>query len=579
LGALPGMAVLLGMAMAGGAAAQVALPPGTPQPPPTGSPIPRVAPVPPPNVAPGLTSPATEPLQNLAPSTARRVTSVVVDGSTILDQSEVNAIVAGTVGPAVPTSTIEEARLNLLRRYRDNGYPLVTVAASLAADGRLRYTITEGRIAEVKLDGDIGPAGSRVLDFLGNLVQPGPVKAAALERWLLLAQDVPGVSMQTVLRPSESEPGALVLVARVTRSWYSGYLAVDNRAYHYTGPIQALGVIGANSFTSLGERTEISLFKSVFDNTQIFGQAAFETFLGHKGIKIRLYGGAGDTQPSGQLHQFGYDARTVVAGAQISYPVIYTRRQKLTVLGNFDLIQSDVFTSTGGTTAPTSKDQLRVVRVGLDYALQDIWLGAARPSVNQAQLRVSRGIDGLGSSHTGSLSLGRQDSNVEFTKISAELSRNQTLFSPWQDASVSVLLLAAGQFSNDIVPSAEKFYLGGQRYTRGFYAGEVTGDKALAATVELQLNTGYQTSLFGTAWDIGLQFYGFYDWGESWENKKLDQNHTLRSFGLGLRTALTRNIEVDIEGVNRLTRQTQSSGGLVKPLGEKALYMRLLARF
>jgi hemolysin activation/secretion protein len=85
--------------------------------------------------------------------------------------------------------------------------------------------------------------------------------------------------------------------------------------------------------------------------------------------------------------------------------------------------------------------------------------------------------------------------------------------------------------------------------------------------------------MFGTAWDIGLQFYGFYDWGESRENKKLDQNHTLRSFGLGLRTAVTRNIEIDIEGVNRLTRQTQSASGLVKPLGEKALYMRLLARF
>ena len=222
---------------------------------------------------------------------------------------------------------------------------------------------------------------------------------------------------------------------------------------------------------------------------------------------------------------------------------------------------------TGGTTTLTSKDSLRVLRVGTDYALQDLLLGAPRPAVNQVTVRLSHGLDGLGSSHTGSTSLGRQDSNVEFTKVTAELSRNQTLFSPWQDATVSLLAVLAGQYSPDIVPSAEKFYLGGMRYTRGFYAGEVTGDKALAATVELQLNTGYQTSLFGTAYDIGLQFYGFYDWGESWENKKLDTNRTLRSFGLGLRAALTRNIEVDIEGVNRLTRQTQSNSGVVKPLG------------
>ena len=573
----PTLLAFASLALAGAAQAQAPLP-AIPQPP-QGSPIPRIAPPPPPNVAPGLTTPSAEPLQNLAPNTPRRVTAVVVDGSTILPADQVQAITAGTVGPAVPTSTIEGARLELLRRYRDDGYPLVTVAASLAADGRLRYTITEGRIAEVQLDGDIGPAGTKVLDFLGNLILPGPVKASALERWLLLAQDVPGVSLQTVLRPSESEPGALVLVARVSRSAVTGFLAVDNRAYRYTGPIQGLGVVGYNSLTSLGERTELSLFKSIFDNSQIFGQVAFESFIGKSGLKIRLYGGAGDTRPTGALALVGYNGRTVVAGAQVSYPVIYTRQQKLSVTGLFDMVQSDVYTSTAGSTTLTSKDSLRIVRLGFDYALQDLTFGAARPAVNQATMRISHGLDAFGASHTGSITLGRLGSNTEFTKVTAEISRNQTLFSPWQDATVSLLMVGAGQASRDVLPSAEKFYLGGMRYTRGFYAGEVTGDNALAATAELQLNTGYQTSVFGSAYDIGLQFYGFYDWGESWENKRLDADKSLRSFGIGLRAALTRNIEVDVEGVNRLTRQTQSSSGGVKPLGEKAMYMRMLARF
>ena len=182
----------------------------------------------------------------------------------------------GLVGPAVPTSEIEGARLELLKRYRDAGFPLVTVAAALTSDGTLRYTVTEGRITEVKLDGDIGPAGSKVLDFLNNLVQPGPVNAARLERWLLMAQDVPGVSLQTVLRPSESEPGSLTLVARVSRSAVSGYVAADNRAYRFSGPEQVLGLVGFNSLTSFGERTELSLYKSLLNNTQIFGQASLE---------------------------------------------------------------------------------------------------------------------------------------------------------------------------------------------------------------------------------------------------------------------------------------------------------------
>jgi hemolysin activation/secretion protein len=489
----------------------------------------------------------------------------------------IGALTQGLVGPAVPTSSIEAARLGLLRRYRDAGFPLVTVAAALTADGKLRYTVTEGRVAEVQLDGDIGPAGSKVLEFLQNIVQPGAVSAASLEKWLLLAQDVPGVALQTVLRPSESEPGALTLVARVSRTAISGYVAADNRAYKFSGPEQVLGLVGFNSFTSFGERTELSLYKSLFNNTQIFGQAAIEGFLGGSGAKVRLYAGAGDTRPGGTLRTAGYDGQSVVAGAQISYPLLYSRQQKLNLLGVFDMIQSTVFL--GGTSAPSSKDSLRVVRLGVDYALQDLVFGPSRPAINQVSARLSRGLPALGASHTGSTTLGRQGSNVEYTKFTAEISRNQTLFSPWQDATVNLLALVAGQGSRDVIPSAEKYYLGGMRFTRGFYAGEVTGDSAFAATVELQLNTGVAGEAFGQPYDVGLQFYGFYDMGQSFENRALDANKRLSSVGIGVRAALTSYLELDLEGVSRLTRSPESSSAAVKPLSEQAFYWRLLGRF
>lgn len=540
-----------------------------------GNPIPQISPPPQLPVGPGLAAPQSEPLTNLAPNTPRRVTSAVVEGSTILSDAEAAALVGDVVGPAVPTSAIEAGRLALLKRYRDASYPLVTVSASLAADGKLRFTITEGRIAEVQLDGNIGPSGVKVLEFLNRLVRPGPVDSAALERWLLLAQDVPGVTLQTVLRPSESEPGALTLVARVSRAAISGFITADNRAYRYTGPEQALGVVGYNGLTSLGDRTEISLFKSIYNTAQIFGQVATEAYVGSSGLKLRFYAGAGDTQPTGTLHSVGYDGQTVVAGAQASYPVIYTRQQKLNVVGLFDMVQSVVYQNG----AINSKDSLRVIRLGADYALQDLLLGASRPAVNQIVTRLSHGLEGLGASHTGSTSLGRSGSNVGFTKFSAELSRTQTLFSPWSDASVAFMGLIAGQASQDVIPSAEKFYLGGLRFTRGFYAGQVTGDNAMAATAELQLNTGFQGDFYGTPLEVGLQFYTFYDWGETWENKSLDPNARLRSFGIGLRTTLTQYTEIDIEGVSRMTRMPSGTTGAVAPLGGQAFYWRLIGRF
>jgi hypothetical protein len=108
--------------------------------------------------------------------------------------------------------------------------------------------------------------------------------------------------------------------------------------------------------------------------------------------------------------------------------------------------------------------------------------------------------------------------NVGFTKLNADISRTQTLFEPWAGASVSLLALLTGQYSNDVVPQVEQFYLGGLRLNPGYYSGEVTGDSALAAYGELRLDDSWEAALIGRSFDIGAQFFGFWSWGETWNN-------------------------------------------------------------
>ncbi|HEY2133493.1 MAG TPA: ShlB/FhaC/HecB family hemolysin secretion/activation protein, partial [Acetobacteraceae bacterium] len=84
-------------------------------------------------------------------------------------------------------ASIEAVRTKILRRYRDDGYPLTAVSAVRDSAGVLHFRVTEGHIADVKLDGDIGPAGVQVLRFLHRLTEPKAITAAALERYLLLA--------------------------------------------------------------------------------------------------------------------------------------------------------------------------------------------------------------------------------------------------------------------------------------------------------------------------------------------------------------------------------------------------------
>lgn len=152
---------------------------------PQGSPIPRILPSAPPGVGPGPglgnAVPAAVPAGDVA------VRSVRIEGTTAYAGPQTAAITAGLIGRSVPLARIEAARTALLNLYRGDGYALTSVTATVEPDGALRFTVIEGRVAKVKLEGDIGPAGTQVLRFLNHLTRVRPLDTASLERWLLLA--------------------------------------------------------------------------------------------------------------------------------------------------------------------------------------------------------------------------------------------------------------------------------------------------------------------------------------------------------------------------------------------------------
>lgn len=559
--------------------------PALPQNPvPQGSPIPRMLPPAPPATSPTPGLPALPPSGAEVPNHNVIVSSVSIEGVTAFPLSDIRRYTTGLTGN-VSLPRIDAAREAILQRYRSAGYALSTVSVSVGQAGQLRFIVTEGRIVRVRLDGDIGPAGTQVLRFLNRLTEVQPIDAATLERYLLLAQDVPGVTVRAVLEPSADEAGALTLIAQVSRKPVSGMLSFDNRAFDQTGPIEGLGVVDLNSFTSLGEKTELSYYHT-FPNSQNFYQLGEEFFIGGSGLKMRLYAGEGTAVPVGGgasgLQVLDYRGQTRVFGGQLSYPIIRSRRQTLTVLAALDALESDVNDnfSPGGGFGRASFDSLRVTRVGIDYALSDLWAGTSRPAVNQVTVRLSHGLHLLGAEGNDQADAPRENEVTNFTKVSWQASRTQTLFTPWQGASVALMGLTAGQWTDQILPPAEQFYLGGGEFTRGYYSGQVAGDKALAATAELQLNTTTDLAMLGLSTSVSTQFYAFYDWGETWQNQPTDFATHVTSAGGGVRAQVTPYSEVDFEALARFNRfPTGNTGTSVSKLNGIGLYWRLVGRF
>jgi hemolysin activation/secretion protein len=453
---------------------------------------------------------------------------------------------------------------------------LTTVSLDIDARGNVRFIVTEGRIVAVKLSQDIGPAGTMVLRFLDHLTEERPVSEGSLEHWLLLAQQIPGVSVHAVLQAEAGDPGALTLVAEVSKQTISTLVTSDNRSFQDTGPAEGLGVIDVNSLTSLGDQTEFSLFHTS-GGTDNFGQASTSAFIGDDGLRIKLYGGTGRSQPGGVLRQIDYHSTITVFGGQLSYPMILKRNQALTLNARADAVENLIVASG----QRSSTDNLRVLRFGGQYAWQDLWLGDTRDALNVVNLQESTGLPILGASPNNRPAgvAGRAAEVVTFWKFNGSVSRTQTLFSPAPDATVALRMEAGGQYTGEVLPSEEEFYLGGSQFTRGYYSGQVTGDDALYATGELQLNTGYDVSAFNQTIELGVQYYGFYDYGETWSNLKTDLNHRIASAGAGVRVGLTRNLEMDGEVVERLTTQLVPANTGTAPLKETILYWGVTARY
>lgn len=506
------------------------------------------------------------------------VRRIEVTGVTAYSSARIARFTHGLVGPATSLGKIEAARRAILHLYESDGYLLTAVSAKLGPHGTLRFLVTEGRITTVKLSGDIGPAGTQVLRFLDRLTKVRPITSAALARELLLAQSIPGVTLHTVLQPSTTQPGALTLVAEVKRHVVSGLLTTDNYASPYTGPIESLLVFDINSLTEFGDQTQISLYHT-WPNTQTFGQISEQVFLGGSGLSLRVYGGSGRETPSGSLAAEGYLGNTTVFGARLTYPLLRARQQSLNVYGAFDGLVSQIDLNPAGFSISASHDSLRILRVGLDYARSDLLFGDNRGAVNAASVTLSHGLSILGASPNGAANAARVNERTDFVKLSFQVSRTQTLFQPWRGASLALMGRLVGQWSPDILPPAEEFYLGGFQYTRGYYAGEVSGDKGLAATAELQLNTDVDLHRIGLSETVPLQVYTFYDWGEVWQNDQFGVNMHVASIGGGLRFPLAHLLDFDFVGLHRFNRYPTGAGAGISALGGSAFYWRVLKQF
>jgi hemolysin activation/secretion protein len=459
-----------------------------------------------------------------------------VEGVTAYSAGDLQPFYRDLIGSRVSLDQLFGVAREIEAKYRADGYILTRaiVPAQTIEAGVFRIDVVEGFVSDVLVEGDIGPVRKQVLAYLEKVTTYRPVNIRNLERYLLLANDIPGMRVRARFRPAEGQLGGAVMIVAAERKKADLYGEVNNRGSEFAGPVQGLVQGGLNSFTPLGERAQITaLGTSELDELK-FIELAGETRFGSEGLTVRGFASYAAGEPGGDLERLQIESEAVRLGISAQYPLVRTRRFSFFLKAGFDVSNLELEASN----QRLIKDKLRVLSAGMSGSYSDSFAG-----VTSAELVIRQGLKMFGATDDDDPFRSRANGRADFTKIAFEASRLQGLVSDF-----GLFLGAKGQYAFDSLLADEEITLGGSRFGRGFDPAELAGSHGLAGTIELQYSPQVGRELVDS-W----QLYAFYDVGAVWsDNDGPTNRRSLSSAGIGVRSNVTKWLYVNLEATKPL---------------------------
>ncbi|MDH1271217.1 hypothetical protein N5C81_26805 [Rhizobium pusense] len=470
------------------------------------------------------------------------VRQVSVNGSTVYSGAELAAFTTDLTGQRLSLQSIYDIAGRITAKYGEDGYVFSRVIVPPQAldphGASITLQVIEGYVDHVEWPTDLeGRYSALFADYTAKITAVRPANIKTIERYLLLANDLPGVTVRSRFEASKANPNATTLKVEMDHKPFSWGAQVDNRGTKGRGPWQYLTTVEANNALGLQERMGL-VYAGSFDTEELqYIAGNFSVVLNSEGLTSFSNISYSNGDPGiYELRELGYGGKSFSFETGLSYPLIRSRDENLILSGSFFLEDSRGETDT----LLISKDRLRGFRLKADYDNADEFNG-----INQATFTLSQGINGLGATDEDNPFASRENGKPDFTSISLYLSRLQGLGSGF-----SLFGAAEGSYSFDPLLAAEECSYGGRLAGRGFDPSELTGDRCFTALAELRYDLPEISADVSQA-----QLYNFVDFGTvhridpaAGESKNADGS----SAGVGFRAGYQNHLNIDVSAAKPL---------------------------
>jgi len=449
----------------------------------------QVQPVQPASPQPGKTPLRIAPQQasSLPASKPFEVKSIRIAGNTAFSGATLHALVADAEGTTATLPQLEQLAARLTAYYQDHGFPLsrAIVPAQTIADGQVTIQVVEAHYGQVKLQN-----GSRVGDGLlaATLASLQPGEAIAergLDRALLLLSDVPGVSVDAVIKPGAGVGAADLEVAIRHSPATFASLVLDNAGSRYIGRARAGITAYLVNPLHRGDVFDASILST--GRGMDYARLGYEFLLGGAGTRAGAAYSRVHYRLQGEVDPLDAYGTADVASAWIKQPLVRGRQANLYAQLEYD--------------AKRLRDRVGVLDSRTDRHL-DNWVlslngdlrdGLLGGGVNAWSLGWTSGRTGFDDADAQAADTASARTRGRFSKWNASASRLQRL-----GGRTTLFLSASGQWADANLDSAEKMSVGGPYSVRAYDVGVLSGDTGYLATLELrhELADGLQAIAF-----------------------------------------------------------------------------------